>query len=169
MQFDQVSAVLSTYIQTWQFHQPSGHCYHAVRVITLHPVMQFHHSTACHPIRSARKICSYQKIQNNQRTVAMPPRPLGAKNSLRQLKSLVCIQRCRPIETALRVIFHAPVSARGPLAEDTRQLLHSYQYSAEFATYYQLSAYCFVNCLYISLLLYFPQSTSFCRLAGILP
>ena len=58
----------------------------------------------------------------------------------RLLKSLVCIQRCRPIETALRVIFHAPVSARGPLAEDTRQRPHCYQYSAEFATYYQLSA-----------------------------
>ena len=69
-------AVLSTYIQTCQFHLPSGHSYHAVHAITLHPVMQFHHSTACHAIRSARKICSYPI---NQRTVSMPPRPLGAK------------------------------------------------------------------------------------------
>ena len=69
-------AVLSTYIQTCQFHQPSGHSYYVVRAITLHPVMQFHHSTACRAIRSAHKICSYPI---SQRTVAMPPRPLEAK------------------------------------------------------------------------------------------
>ena len=64
----------------------------------------------------------------------------------RLLKSLVCIQRCRSIETAFCVIFHAPLSARGPLAEDTRQRVHCYQCSAEYTTYYKLSAYCFVNC-----------------------
>ena len=54
-------------------------------------------------------------------------------------------------------------SARGPLAEDTRQRLHCYQCSAEFATYYKLSAYCFVNCLFIYLFSSEPVVLQTCR------